>query len=395
VLSVDNRDSMVPFRDIDEAMLTSLADYAAVAIENASLYHKSQLEISERRRVEQALRESEARYALAVRGANEGLWDWNLKTNTIFYSPRWITMIGCSDGEIGNDPQEWFSRIHPDDIEQIKLDILAHIRGVTSHFENEHRMKHKDGSFRWMLSRGIAVFDGGGVAVRMAGSLADITSRKTAEQKLIYDALHDALTGLPNRTLFMDRLSYAVERAKRLPDYFFAVLFLDLDRFKDINDSLGHLMGDNLLIETSKLLSKQLRSTDTVARFGGDEFVILLDDIGDIREATKIADRIQKDLSTSLNLTGQNVFITTSIGIVMSATGYDRPEDVLRDADIAMYRAKANGKARYEIFDTTMRERIIYRLGLEADLRQAIEQDHLVIYYQPIVSLDIRPAGRL
>jgi diguanylate cyclase (GGDEF)-like protein/PAS domain S-box-containing protein len=388
VLSVDNRGAQRPFKEIDEAMLTSLADYASVAIDNANLYQKSQLEIQERAKVEHALRESEMRYALAVRGSNEGLWDWDLKTNKIYFSPRWITMLGYTDGEITNDPQEWFNRVHADDIEQIKIDILAHIRGVTSHFENEHRMKHKNGSYRWMLTRGLAVWDTNGTANRMAGSMSDIQERKSVEQQLHYDAMHDALTDLPNRALFMDRLKYSVARAKRVPSYRFAVLFLDLDRFKDINDSLGHMLGDQVLVEAAKLLSRHLRSTDTIARFGGDEFVILLDDITAMDDATRIADRVQNELMTSLRLHGRKMYITTSIGIVLSATGYDRPEDVLRDADIAMYRAKALGKARYEIFDATMRDRIIDRLGLEADLRQAIGRNELRLHYQPIVDLN-------
>jgi diguanylate cyclase (GGDEF)-like protein/PAS domain S-box-containing protein len=392
VLSVDNRGVQRPFKEIDEAMLTSLADYASVAIDNAGLYQKAQLEIQERAKVEQALRESEMRYALAVRGSNEGLWDWDLRTNNIYFSPRWMTMLGYSDGEISSDPQEWFTRVHADDIEQIKIDILAHIRGVTSHFENEHRMKHKNGSFRWMLTRGLAVWDSNGTANRMAGSMSDITDRKVAEQKLLYDAMHDALTGLPNRALFMDRLKYSVARAKRSPNYRFAVLFLDLDRFKDINDSLGHMLGDQLLVEAAKLLNRHLRATDTIARLGGDEFVILLDDITAMDDATRIADRVQNELSSSLRLHGRKMYITTSIGIVLSATGYDRPEDVLRDADIAMYRAKALGKARYEIFDATMRDRIIDRLGLEAELRQAIGGNELRLHYQPIVEL---VSGRL
>lgn len=392
VLSVDNRGVQRPFKEIDEAMLTSLADYASVAIDNSGLYQKAQIEIQERKRVEQALRESEMRYALAVRGSNEGLWDWDLKTNKIYFSPRWITMLGYSDNEVTSDPQEWFNRVHADDIEQIKIDILAHIRGVTSHFENEHRMKHKNGTYRWMLTRGLAVWDSNGTANRMAGSMSDITDRKVAEQKLLYDAMHDALTGLPNRALFMDRLKYSVERAKRAHSYRYAVLFLDLDRFKDINDSLGHMLGDQLLVEAARLLSRHLRTTDTVARLGGDEFVILLDDITAMSDATRIADRIQKELSDSLSLLGREMYITASIGIVLSATGYDRPEDVLRDADIAMYRAKALGKARYEIFDATMRDRIIDRLGLEADLRQAIGRNELNLHYQPIVELS---TGRL
>lgn len=387
VLSVDNREALRPFQELDEAMLTSLADYAAVALENAQLYQKAQIEINERIRIEGALRESETRYALAVRGANDGLWDWDLKTNQIYYSPRWKAIADLRETDITSDPQEWFKRIHPEDVGQTRKDILAHVKGLSPHFENEHRLRCQDGSYRWVLSRGIAVHDEAGAATRLAGSLSDITARKYAEQKLIHDALHDSLTGLPNRLLFMDRLSYAVERAKRNLSYRFSVLFLDLDRFKDINDSLGHLLGDQLLVETAQLLSRNLRTTDMVARQGGDEFVILLDDVKDMSDATHIANRIQHDLSNSITISGHKVLVTTSIGIVVSETGYDSPGDILRDADIAMYRAKARGKARYEIFDPTMRDRIIHRLSLETELRQAIDHNQLCVHYQPIVSL--------
>ena len=283
---------------------------------------------------------------------------------------------------------EWFSRIHPDDFQRVKLDISSHYQGLTHHFESEHRMKHKNGSYRWMLSRGIAVWDTNGVAQRLVGSLTDIDDRKTAEQKLLHDAFHDTLTDLPNRSLFLDRLKQAVERTKRRPSLIFAVLYLDLDRFKDVNDSLGHMIGDQLLIKIGEMLGDGLRSTDTVARLGGDEFVILLDDISDIRDATRVANRIQEKLQSPFNLLDHEVFITASIGIVLSATGYENAEDVLRDADIAMYRAKAQGKARYEIFDSHMREKIMLRLALEADLRQAIDRREFRVHYQPIVALD-------
>jgi diguanylate cyclase (GGDEF)-like protein len=186
----------------------------------------------------------------------------------------------------------------------------------------------------------------------------------------------------------MDRLMYAVERAKRREDYLFAVLYLDLDRFKDVNDSLGHLMGDKLLIVIGRMLEGSLRPTDTVARLGGDEFVIMLEDINDVGDATRVAERIHKRLTQPFRLDGHMVSITASIGIVLSLTGYQRAEEVLRDADIAMYRAKALGKARFEIFDPAMRDRIMERLTLEGQFRQAIERQELRVFYQPIVSLD-------
>lgn len=386
VLSVDNRVRKQNFTQQDESMLVSLADYASVALENAGLYQQAKHEITKRKRTEQALRESEERYARAVQGANDGIWDWNLKNNQVYYSTRWKSMLGYEEGEIGNDPDEWFIRIHPKDVEKVKLALSAHIRGVTAHFENEHRMKHMDGSYRWMLSRGLAVRGKDGTASRIAGSQTDISARKAAEAKLLHDAFYDRLTGLPNRALFMDRLKNAIERAKRRDDYTFAVLFLDLDEFKNINDSFGHPVGDQLLVAISDLLKTNLRATDTVARLGGDEFVILLEDIKDESAAMSISEWIMGKFSSPIRLVDYEVFVTTSIGIVVSTLEYERPEDMLRDADIAMYAAKARGKAFYEIFDPAMRERILNRVAMEADLRQALQEQQLSVFYQPIVS---------
>jgi diguanylate cyclase (GGDEF)-like protein/PAS domain S-box-containing protein len=370
VLSVTNRKNDTPFKEKDELVLSSLADYAAVALENADLYQQAKLEITERRRVEEALRESEERYALAVRAANDGLWDWNLKTSKIYYSPRWKHMLGYSDLELGDSPSEWLNRVHPDDIQQLKTNVSAHLKGLSAHFECEYRIQHSNGSYRWMLSRGMAVIDGDKKAVRLAGSQTDVTLRKQAEIKLLHDAFHDSLTELPNRSLFIDRLKHVIERSKRDKSRLYAVLFLDLDRFKDVNDSLGHLTGDQLLVATAHLLQSILRPMDTVARLGGDEFVILLEDIHDLSDVTRVADRIQKKLMQATLLPNHTIFMSASMGIVLSATGYDRPEDVLRDADTAMYRAKENGRSRFEIFDIAMRDQIMHRLELESTLRR-------------------------
>lgn len=327
-------------------------------------------EIVERQQVEAALRVSEERYALAVSGAKDGLWDWDLKTNEVYFSSRWKSMLGIE--EHGNSPEVWFNIVHPEEIERFKGEILTHIEGLTPHFESEYRILHQDGTYRWMLSRGLAVRDSKGKAYRIAGCQTDVTQRKLAEEQLLHDAFHDALTGLPNRALFMDRLGHAVERVKRHENSVFAVLFVDLDRFKVINDSLGHLSGDRLLITVAKRMEHCLRSGDTLSRLGGDEFTILLEDIKDITEATDVAKRIQASLTLPFTLSGQEVFITASSGIVLSTTGYEQLEDLLRDADTAMYRAKAQGRACYQVFDKTMHLRAVTLLQLENDLRRAV-----------------------
>ncbi len=201
-------------------------------------------------------------------------------------------------------------------------------------------------------------------------------------------AFHDALTGLPNRTLLLDHLTLAIERARRHSDHLFAVLFVDLDRFKNINDSLGHGVGDQLLVSLARRLEGCLRPMDTVARLGGDEFAILLDGLADMRAAIAVAERVQSELAQPFNLNGHEVYTTASIGITLSATGYTLPENVLRDADTAMYRAKENGKARHELFDTVMHARAVALLTLENDLRRAVERHEFQVYYQPIIALN-------
>ncbi|HYP01053.1 MAG TPA: diguanylate cyclase, partial [Pyrinomonadaceae bacterium] len=215
----------------------------------------------------------------------------------------------------------------------------------------------------------------------------EVAERKQVEEQLLHNAFHDGLTGLANRALFMDHLKLALGRAERHKDYQFAVLFLDLDRFKVINDSLGHMAGDQLLVEIARRLETAMRPGDTVSRLGGDEFTVLLDDLRDPGEAETVAGRLQSELAAPFNLGGHDVFTTVSIGIAIGATGYQRPEDILRDADTAMYRAKQLGKARHEVVDQTMHACAMDRLGLERDLRRAVERRELFLQYQPIVSL--------
>lgn len=350
----------------------------ALARIGTQLSHKS---------AQEALRESEERYALAARGANDGLWDWNLQTGRVYFSPRWKTMLGYQEGEIADSPEEWFDRVHDADRERVKEELAAHQSGSTPHFESEHRMLHKDGAFRWMLNRGVAVHDSSGKVLRMAGSQTDITERKVS----------DPLTGLPNRLLFIDRLGRLIKRTKRRKDHLFAILFLDLDGFKMINDSLGHLIGDQLLLGVAGRLEKCLRSTDTIARLGesftiarlgGDEFTVLLDDLKGSADARSAAERLMEALVPPFILGGKEVFTSVSIGIALSNSAYEEAEDMLRDADTAMYRAKSMGKARYEVFDADMRASVMARLQLETDLRGAVEREQFRNFYQPIVSLD-------
>lgn len=350
-------------------------------------YVKLGQEISERKKSEEALRESEERYALASLGSNDGLWDWDLRNNVIYFSSRWKSMLGYADDEIGNQPEEWLNLAHPDDRPEMESKIAAHINGLNSHLEDEFRIMHRDGTYRWMLTRGLAVRSDSGQAYRMAGSQTDITSRKMAAEQLVYNAFHDALTNLPNRSLFMDRLQHVITTATRRGKPPYAVLFLDMDRFKIVNDSLGHLVGDKLLISVGTKLAECIRPGDTVARLGGDEFSILLEDISELKDAVDVADRIHHRLSIPFTIEGQEVYGAVSIGIALGSENYDRAEQVLRDADIAMYEAKKRGSACSEIFDTRMHASILDRIQLESELHGGLDHNELTLVYQPIVNL--------
>lgn len=344
-------------------------------------------DMTERNRSERALRASEERYALASRGANDGLWDWDLRADRIHFSERWKAMLGYREDEIGDRPGEWFERVHPDDLEKLRAALSTHRSGATPHLQSEHRVLHHDGTYRWVMCRGLAVRNGDATPHRMAGSISDITDRKRAEERLTFDALHDGLTGLPNRALFLDRLERALERARRHPEALFAVLFLDLDRFKVVNDSLGHMAGDTLLVEIGKRLAQATRQEDTVARLGGDEFALLLEHVRDVAGVTRSAERIHAALGAPVRLQEQEAFVTASIGIALYDPRYQLPEEILRDADIAMYRAKESGRARHEVYDSRLHAQAVTQLRRETELRRGLEKREITVHYQPVFGI--------
>ncbi|MDZ7751284.1 MAG: EAL domain-containing protein [Gammaproteobacteria bacterium] len=341
----------------------------------------------ERKRTEDALRESEERYALAVEGANDAIWDWNLKARSAYFSPRWRAMLELGDGPVGDTIDEWFGRVHRDDLDGLREALAQHIRGDSDHFQYEHRLYTARGDFLWVLTRGLVVRGSDGAACRFAGSMTDITQRKQAESQLLHDAMHDALTGLPNRGLCLDRLDIALRQYRRDEEHRFAVLYFDLNRFKYINDSLGHSVGDALLVAVARRLEKFLRPGDTLGRLGGDEFAILLNDVEGLGSVTHISERVHELLAREFHIDGHEVFTSASIGVAMASPKYQQAEEVLRDADLAMYKAKHEGKGGFEVFDSDMHESALAQLKLETDLRRACDRDEFVLHYQPIVSV--------
>jgi diguanylate cyclase (GGDEF)-like protein/PAS domain S-box-containing protein len=345
-------------------------------------------DVTERTRAEHALKRSEERLALAAEGANDGLWELNVRSKEFYSSGRWRAMLGLPAAAGIGRSEEWMDRVHADDIVPLKEALEAHLSGNTDHVEHEHRIRHEDGTYRRFLCRGVAVQGDGRRPARIAGSLTDTTERAVAQQRSHSAGSLDPLTGLCNRTVFVEALGRRLEEFKaRSVGSWFAALYLDLDRFKVVNDSLGHQVGDDLLTAVSRRLESCLRQGDALARLGGDEFAILLNDIGDQNQANAIAFRIQATLSAPYSIGGREVFTSASIGIAYGGAQYNNPDEIMRDADTAMYHAKSRGKARHELFDADMHARELDRLGLENDLRHAVANNDFEVHYQPIVLL--------
>ena len=333
-----------------------------------------------------SLKDSEERYALAVAGANDGIWDWRPETGELYLSPRLKHLLGLEE----DDPatmELWTSRLNPQDMPSFIAAINEHVQGRTTQLEHEHRVYGRHGAPRWVLCRGLAVRDASGRATRIAGSLSDITPHKQAREQLLHHALHDALTRLPNRRLFIDLLAHSIRQLERERTELYAIMFLDLDRFKNVNDSLGHQVGDRLLVKVAERLTRSLRPGDTLARLGGDEFGILLGRVTGHEDAVGVADRILERLSWPLLVDSHELYAAVSIGIVIGSAEYTRPDELLRDADLAMYRAKGESASAYCIFDETMRKHAIERHQVETDLRRALDAVEFVIHYQPIVNV--------
>ncbi len=325
------------------------------------------------------------RYFLVARGANDGLWHWDPVTNVFEISARGKELLGYQNEPWQDTWETWSEKVHPEDIGGLEIALRIYIKNSIHVFEREIRVRHQGGDYHWVLMRASAARNEKGQAILLAGSLTDITEKKTTEEQLNRQAFHDPLTGLANRAFLMRKLVRVLRRNQGGSRY--AVLFLDLDRFKIVNDCLGHSAGDQLLVAIAQRVQASIRPDDLFARLGGDEFVVLLDSIESAEQVGEIAGRIQQQFNQAFLIQGQEVFSSASIGIVLDSGNYSNAEDLLRDADTAMYRAKMDGKSRSVIFTQEMHQHVSQALKLETDLRHAIVENQLEIVYQPIVDL--------
>ena len=371
-----------------QALQSGAQDYLIKGQGDGNLIARSIRYAIERQRAEEALRQNEERFRSLVQNASDIVTILDVDGTIRYDSPAIQRVLGYEHGERVEKPASEY--VHPDDVERVTESFARTLEQPGVRPPLEFRIRHKDGSWRYVEVTRTNLLDDPAVGGVVANS-HDITERKRLEEQLQHQAFHDHLTGLANRALFMDRLGHALARLTRR-DVSVAVLFLDLDNFKIINDSLGHEYGDQLLIAVGQRLEQLLRSEDTVARIGGDEFTVLLEDITSPSQATRVAERITEAFQSPFSVGGQELFITASVGIALSAMGGKRPQEVLQDADVAMYRAKTTGKASYAVFQPSMSAGARARLELENDLRRAIERHEFRVFYQPKVALE---SGRI
>ncbi|QJE71789.1 EAL domain-containing protein [Aerophototrophica crusticola] len=350
-------------------------------------------DITQRKRAEQALRESEERLKLAVRATRSGVFDNNLAKGTHWWSPEFVEMLGYDAADAGNADQLFAALLHPDDKDNVLAQMDRYLAGDPGDYLALYRLRQRDGAWVWIEARGQALRDDGGRPLRFTGTMTDVSDRKRFEEQLMYVSTHDPLTGLPNRTLVQDRLHHAIAHAERKGTCV-AVLLLDLDRFKLVNDSLGHQAGDKLLRAMAQRLTSSVRAADTVGRLGADEFLIVAEDLPDPQMAARIAETILVGLSSPFVVDGQQLFITTSIGISLFPGDAGDINALVRDADTAMHNAKAAGGNGYRFFTPEMNEAAVARLSLEHSLRDGLEQNQFFLHYQPKIDLEtMQPVG--
>ncbi|MAM95548.1 MAG: sensor domain-containing phosphodiesterase [Parvibaculum sp.] len=340
-----------------------------------------------RRRADIGTLRSEQRHAFALTGARMGVWDWDITNDKLYVSPSVEAMLGLDAGTLDGNEVAWREHMHPSDRETYRTALNAYIGRGNVSFALEFRMRHSDGVFRWVALSASCVAGPENYATRCIGTVRDISAQKLAEDRLMHDSVHDSLTGLPNRALFMDRMARAIRRRGLLERPRAALLLIDLDRFKTVNDSIGHSGGDALLIAIARRLESLVTQDDTVARIDGDNFAVLLTMRTERDDALSFAEQASEFLHQPIEVAGHEIYPTCSVGVAICEDAHEHPEELLTEAEIAMYRAKRSGKARIEFFEPGMRSEADDNLSLETDLRHAIERKEMEVYYQPIMSL--------
>lgn len=353
--------------------------------ETAGIFIQGQ-DVTDQKRAQDALQASHERWERAVEGTGDGLWDWDMMTGELLYSKRFRDMFGYSEQDFPDRIESWSSRIHPDDL-PVAMALLETALQSRDPVALEYRFLCRDGSWKWVRSRGVAIgHDKNGKPSRMTGTITDISEKRESEERIWYQANFDALTGLPNRRLFRDRLDQEVKKAARA-DHSLCLMFIDLDRFKEVNDLMGHDTGDQLLVEAAHRLAGCVRSSDTVARLGGDEFTVILTELADVAYVENVAQKILERLAAPFLLNQQTVYVSASVGITLYQADATTSEQLISNADQAMYAAKHAGRNQFRYFTPSMQERAQHRLRLANDLRKALAAGELEVVYQPVINL--------
>ncbi|RJG02895.1 EAL and GGDEF domain-containing protein [Noviherbaspirillum sedimenti] len=359
--------------------------FTGVQNETAGIFIQGH-DVTEQKLAQDALQISNERWMRAVEGIGDGVWDWDIETGEVVYSRRFREMFGYSEQEFPDRIEAWTRRIHPEDLPGV-LAVIDAGEYTREPVTMEFRFRCRDGSWKWVRSRGVAVgHDKNAKPSRMTGTVTDISEKRESEDRIWYQANFDALTGLPNRRLFRDRLDQEIRKAPR-SEHSLCLMFIDLDRFKEVNDLMGHDAGDQLLVEAAKRLSQCVRSSDTVARLGGDEFTVILTELTDLAHVEDVAEKILKRLVEPFSLNQQTAYVSGSVGITLYNSDASTAEQLINNADQAMYAAKNAGRNQFRYFTASMQERAHYRLRLANDLREALAAGQLDVVYQPVVEL--------
>lgn len=375
-------------------ILSGLLALAAVVAHSARQWQTAQL--TEMERQKQQYRElldiplpqpdDNTQRILQAHGELDGLWEWNLKEDQIYFSPRWRALLGYGDHSQTSHPDTWFNLIHPYDLDELMNRVSSHLDGKTPYFECEHRIRQADGTYRWVLSHGRTVLGPDGEPERLAGSQTDIKRMKNFEAQLVHEATHDRLTGLANRQHLLEALEQTFQKYKRAGSGLFAVAFMDLDRFKSVNDTLGHHVGDELLRLVAQRIQKAVREQDLAVRLGGDEFVILMRSVHSLEEALDVARRIRDLMTEKLVIGPHEILTAASIGVALSSEETKNGSEIMRNADIAMYQAKSSGRGQVLAFDSEMGRVMSRSFSLQSDMAKALENNEFELHYQPLVN---------